>query len=31
MGAISNFFASKSTKTRRTSWRHSIIWAYCIL
>jgi len=31
MGAVIKFFASKLTKTRRTSWRHSVKWAHCIL
>jgi len=31
MGAVSECFALKSTKTRRTSSRHSVTWAHCIL
>jgi len=31
MGAVSKCFALKSSKTRRTSWHHSVTWAHCIL
>jgi len=31
MGAVSTFFALKATTTRRTSSRHSVTWAHCIL
>jgi len=31
MGAVSNFFALKSTKTRRTSFRHSVTRAHSLL
>jgi len=31
MGAVSKFFALKSTKRRLTSWRHSVTWTHCIL
>jgi len=30
MSAVSKLLALKSTKTRRTSWRHSVTWAHCI-